>query len=150
MTTDFLETYFTQLFALAAVWSICGCAITYFIMKRKGTILPSRKTANVLFEEKGVSGRSHKSVISKMGGGRNCIVVTITDQELWIDAIFPFNIIAFYYDGVHRLSLSKIKKVTQPGRSVLVEFERNDGSDGTFELYLKNPSGFMKILNNIN
>ena len=115
-------------------------------MRKKGVAFPPRKEVVVVYEEKGVSGRSHKSLLTKVGGGKNCIIVTVTNSELWINVMFPFNIVAYYYDSLHRLPLSVIKKATQSGKSVIVEFNRPDGSNGVFELLLKNPDEFIRAL----
>ncbi len=129
----------------AIVWCISFFSLTWLWIKKKGIVFPSKSTVKILFEEKMASGRSHKSVITKLGGGRNCLNIIVTSDELWITAVFPFNLVAFYYDGIHKIPLSLIRKTYKSGKSVFVEFQRKNGSPGKFELQLKNPNNFLGI-----
>ncbi len=147
MDSIFFNDYFQYIYAFGAFWCIFGFGITYFIIRKKGITFPPKSDVDIIYEEKGISGRSHKSQLTKMGGSRNCLCVTITTEELWINTYFPFNLVAYYYDGLHRLPLSSIKNVNQSGKALFVKFERTDGTFGVFELELKNPGMFLNILN---
>ncbi len=143
---QFITNNFSNYIIFSFFWCIGGFALTWFLMKKKGMSFPDKSTVNIKFEEKMASGKSHKSAITKLSSGRYCLNVIVTDKELWISAIFPFNLVAYYYDAIHRIPLSSVHKTSKSNKSVFVEFQRNDGSPGKFELQLKDPDNFLKIL----
>jgi len=142
----FLDKNFFYLFWFAVIWCIVGFGLTWLWMKKKGMTFPEKSTVNIKFEENMASGRSHKSIITKLGGAKNCLKVIVTDEELWITAQFPFNIVAYYYDSIHKIPLALIQNISKLNKNILIEFQRNDGSPGKFELQLKKLDNFMKII----
>ncbi|MDH5178170.1 MAG: hypothetical protein OEZ39_02030 [Gammaproteobacteria bacterium] len=140
---DYFIPVFLVMLLLNIVW------LWYFV-KKKRIHFPARSSVNILFEEIGASGRSHKSLLTRLGVAKNVLQVTLTDKELWITAPFPFLWIAYYYDGVHRIPIHAVKEATKNHKRVFVKFQRKDGGPGQFELRLKRPDEFLGLLNKLN
>lgn len=143
-----LEQNFEYIFLFAIVWAICGFALTWLWLKKNGVSFPDLSTVQVLFQENRVSGRSHKSLITKLGGGRKSHKVILTNSELWVTAHFPFNLVAAYYDGIHKIPLSSISGVNETNNHVYIEFIRSNGASGKFELILSKQQEFMQLIKN--
>ncbi len=143
---NFLGESFNNIFLIALASNIVVFVLIVYFTRNRRIRFPDKSTVNVLFEEGWVSGRSHKNFITKLGGGRNCIKVTVTDEELWINTPFPFNVIAYFYDGIQRIPLKTIRKSEILGDTVLVEYDRKDGELGMYELKLKNKDNFINTI----
>lgn len=141
-----LNENFMNLFGFCASWVACSSVVLFFWVKHKGPKFPPRSSVTIRFEEKMASGRSHKSLLTRLGGARNCLNVIITGDELWITVMFPFNLIAYFYDGLQRIPLPLVRGASMSGRNVLVAYQRPDGTVGEYELQLKQPELFLTVL----
>ena len=102
----------------------------------------------ILFREKGASGHSTKSFITKMGGASKALDVIITDVDLAIKGIYsPFTVIGTFYDLTHRIPRNNISSVELISEKVHLNFSSTKGKH-TVVLSLKDTNLFMKILGN--
>lgn len=97
----------------------------------------------IVFREKGASGHSKKSVITRFGGASKVLDVVVTDTELWIKGIWPmFSYIGTKCDLTHRVPLSSIKRIEPKGGKVEIWFENEERSESRVQLHLKDVPGF--------
>jgi len=117
--------------------------------KVKGSGIGKPPAENISFEERFASGRSHKRWYTSIGGAYNCLVVTVTDTELFIRPFFPFNLMFFpeIFDLEHQIKLEDIEKIDRTKAlfrdKVLVQFGK-PGSKHAVELRLRDPDAFLK------
>ncbi|HJS07234.1 MAG TPA: hypothetical protein VJ809_06220 [Pirellulales bacterium] len=137
---------FLLLWAAAVAWCIGGMAFLLWRRSRRGPHFPDRDEVNVLFKEKWTSGRSCKSLFTRLGGANNCLRVVVTDNELWIAPHFPFSAFAGQFDLDHRISRDVIKNIEQNGRKVTVEFAVEECQTRKVELRLRNPDAFVTAI----
>lgn len=154
-----MEHFFEDNFKLLMILSLVWCAlvvlvsIIYRARKRKRKLgIPEFE---LTFSEKRVSGFSHKSTLTKLGGTSNCLVIELSRNALVIRAMFPFNLMFLpeFYDLEHYIPKDKIKRV-QPednegqGHRVLIEFEE-DGREKRVELILRKRQEFLRALGSL-
>src|SRR5689334_22155040 len=60
---------------------------------------PKLAKEDIVFQEFFASGASQKNILTKLGGGRNCLRLVVTRDLLWVTSWFPFSLIAPIYDG---------------------------------------------------
>ncbi len=120
----------------------------YMLWRRKirGPHFPYRNEVNILFEERWTSGRSHKSLFTRLGGANNCLRVTVTEDELWVAPHFPFSAFAAQFDLDHRVRRESITNIEQKRKMTCVTFSIDDGNERTIDLRLRNADRFRTIL----
>ena len=102
------------------------------------------KQQTIRFRERGASGRSHRSLATKLGGASRALDVIVTDRELWIKGIWPaFTFIAARFDLSHRVPLERVGSTRQDGRSVFVTVRDELDGESVLELQLKKPDEFL-------
>jgi hypothetical protein len=101
----------------------------------------------VRFRERGASGYSNRTSITKLGGANRTLEVTVTDAELWLKGIWPpFSYIGTRFDLTHRVPLSQIRKHSVSGNTVDLHFVNEEGTVSHVTLMLKEPQMFLKAL----
>jgi hypothetical protein len=141
---NFVLTWFMTLgiclsgFAAMAWWRI-----------RTGPTFPPLSTVNVLHRERFASGRSHYSLITKLGGAQNALAVVLTDADLWITTFSFFRGIAGFYDLDHRIPISRITNVENRGKAIFVQFQKPDGDQCKIELRLRGTHDFLSCLRSL-
>src|SRR6516162_9633551 len=90
----FLENNFVWLFFLWFTWVAILFGLRYRRHKRTGIVFPHVPAESIRFDEKAASGYSHRSVLTKYGGAKRCLCVTVTDTEVWIRTVFPVSVFA--------------------------------------------------------
>jgi hypothetical protein len=145
---------FWLLFVVAIIFNVVVVLFFKFISKSS---IPTKPTENemMIFEESGSSGFSRKSIISKLGGARNCLRVVVTNEAIYISPISPFNWIlvgpvASLYDLQHhilRTNLVSLKAVEADQHSVDIEYHDNKGILKSMQVSLKNRDQFMGVVN---
>jgi hypothetical protein len=143
---QFVRDNFLLLWTAGVVWSVGAMAFMLWRRSRRGPHFPSRNEVNVLFEEKWTSGRSCKSLFTRIGGANNCLRVVVTDDELWIAPHFPFSAFAGQCDLDHRINRATIKRIERIGRKVTLEFAGEESQTRKVELKLRNPDGFLAAI----
>ena len=98
-------------FAVGWVALAIGASIA-FRKKRGKPIFPKAPPA-ALFSERGCSGRSLDTPWGRIGGARNCLLVSLTPERLVIIPTFPFNLIFLpeVYGLDHDLAVSAMREV---------------------------------------
>jgi hypothetical protein len=101
----------------------------------------------VRFRERGASGHSKRSIITKMGGASRVLEVVVTNRELWIKGIWPmFTFIGTKYDLTHKVPLSQIRRVAARGAAAEVWFADASGRECHVELQLKDTKSFASAV----
>jgi hypothetical protein len=97
----------------------------------------------IIFRERFASGRSNRSLLTKLGGASRALDVVVTDAELWIKGIWsPFTYIGTRYDLTHRVPLSDVRKVHLTNNGAELWFRNEEGSESHVELRLKHVEAF--------
>ena len=105
---------------------------------------------DIVYQEFFASGASQKNLLTKIGGGRNCIRLVVTRDLLWVTSWFPFSLIVPVYDGVHVIPLPRISSVL-PARffgfdSLLLSYNDDSGRTHTLRLIPKHPKRFLAAI----
>lgn len=101
----------------------------------------------VKFHEKGASGYSNKSFITKIGGANKVLDIIVTEKELWIKGIFSiFTEIGNYYDMSHKIPLSNICKAEINKQYVQLWFINEKGEESNIKLTLRSPNEFIDAI----
>jgi len=141
---EFMEKYVVIFFI---VWLLSAIPTIIFairgINKAKKTFegienQPSR------FREKGASGYSKKSFITRMGGANKALDIILTDTELCIKGINAvFSLVGFYYDLTHRIRRDKILNIQKMKNKIEIKFISSTGKQTDVVLILKNGEQFI-------
>lgn len=147
-----MDQNFGIIFAVSTLWVLFVIIISAIYRAKKANKLPKLLESDLLFSEKGASGFSHKNLLTKFGGARNCLVVQLASRGLLIKPFFPFNLMFLpeIYDLEHFILREHIKFI-KPTRSfgsktVLIEFQSDKGHFKCVELILRNHEEFLKAI----
>jgi hypothetical protein len=126
---EYIEKYPSIFFALILIVAIGNGVMFYLGGKKANKRFHGQSHQRVLFIERGASGRSHKSCMTKLGGARNAMEVVVTESELWIKGIWPiFSYIGSKFDLTHRIRKSDIKSCEVEGLVVKLWFHNESGT----------------------
>jgi hypothetical protein len=149
-------TYFERhgdvLFTLAFLWFFGWIAASAFHRRAKGKPIHTVPPDNALFVEKWTSGRSLRSLVTKLGGARNCLLVAVTSDVLLIRPHFPFTLgfLPETYGLDWEIPRKDIKRVSKSRglmrETVLVEFGLPQAQTGRVELMLRDADKFIQAL----
>lgn len=149
-TSGFVFKNFNIIFAISFFWVgiIIVASIIYKV--KSGKKLKPIDLGEILYQENGVSGSSHKSILTRLGGARNCLLVTATKNEIDIHPSFPFNLMFLpeIYDLKHRIAVKDIKIIQRVEHvigksSIKIEYLQNGRESKAVELYLGNADKFL-------
>ena len=150
-----MEQFFKANFKLLIIIFVVGNALVVFasIIYRawKGQGKLSIPDFDITFSEKWVSGFSHKTSITKLGGAANCLAVELSKKALVIRPMLPFNLgfLAKVYDLEHYIPKDKIKRIQSDDNdgkgTVVIEFEAS-GGEKRVELRLKKRQEFLRAV----
>ena len=150
---EFNQKNFDLSFFIASVWVVIGVALAIVYCLRKLKAVPKIEQRDILFREWRASGSSHRSLFTRLGGARNCLVVTVTKTELHLCLIFPLNLmfLSRIYDLEHHIPLDRITNITSKKgflrrRTLIVDFFGEDCGKREIELILKSPDDFLSAL----
>jgi hypothetical protein len=105
----------------------------------------------IKFLEKWASGASHKNLLTRLGGARNCLAVVLSNNALIVRPMFPFNLLPFHeiYDLEHYIPRNKIKRIQPDDKegkgSVVIEYDSSSG-EKRLELVLKKKQEFLHTI----
>lgn len=136
-----------QLFLL--VWFIIVITLLtiMYIRGRKALeIFPNLDSVSLLFREKGVSGKSNKSILTKLGGANNILDVILTKDELWVRCPLLFAGFGKTYDLLHKVKLNSIHSAELIGNNVVVAFKAENGFETTLDLRIKKAQDFIYLV----
>ena len=122
-------------------------AIGFYVGGRKAErMFAGLQLDTAKFREKGASGYSEKSIITKMGGASRVLDIIVTESELCVKGIFSaFTYIGTKYDLSHRVPLEKITSASKHDGDVKVSFISREGKH-SIVLRLADPDGFLSAL----
>jgi len=147
----FIFDHFWYLFGFGVLWSIGSMG--WGLWKRKQRGLFAEPPANVIYQERTASGRSHKNWFTMLGGASNCLRLVVTVTEIWVTPIFPFSSLGYKLDLDHRVALHNILEIA-PGsgilrKSFLITYEDTLGSKHKVEISPRNAGKFEEALNTV-
>jgi hypothetical protein len=129
-------------------------ASVVFRLSRGKPLWPSA-APNSRFVERWASGNCLDTLWSRLGGARNCLLVVLTDTELYVTPQFPFNLMFLpeIYGLEDHISYDRIRSCASIdrwyGKSVRLKFTRSNGSDSTFSLILRKRQEFLSTLDGL-
>ena len=101
----------------------------------------------IRFRERGASGHSNKSLVTKFGGTNGVLEVVVTDRELWVKGVWPlFSYIGAMFDMTHRIPKSSIHKCTSIENTIELLFTNETGAESNVVLELKDPTAFKSAI----
>ncbi len=133
------------------VW--LGASLVY--RKLMGKPIFFEKPLSPKFYQGNASGYSHRNVITWLGRAHNCIVVEVTDNELYIHPHVPFNwfFLPEVYGLEYKVTLNNIilAKVVKKwlGRRVELEFRTSGGRVEKVTLSLSEPDDFVAAVGHL-
>jgi len=137
-------------------WAVCGIYVAlglgYRVVrhKKRAVRFPAPGEYKVLYEDRRASGRSLENMMTRLGGARNCLRLTITPDELWTTTWFS-QLSGDSYDLEHRIKKQDIVSVGKAsglfkGGTLVVEYRRENGSQARLELTPKRYEEFKQAL----
>lgn len=118
--------------------------------RRTGISFPLTADHEVLYDEATASGRSLKSLLTRLGGAAQCLKVTVTRDEVRVRPTSHGVIPMPELDLVHRVKKSAVTatRIGGLGRSgkVRLEYRRVAGEAHSLELVLRDAEGFLAAL----
>ena len=141
------------LFALPFLWFAFWIGASILFRRRAGKPILPRLPANARFSERGCSGRSHRNLLTRIGGASRCLLVGVTDERLIVTPFFPFNLMFLpeIYDLEHSIPAGAIREVEDRHglfrRTIIVSFD--DPQSRQIELRVRDPDALLAALNEI-
>ncbi len=149
---QFIFDNFNLFLGLVLAWTALWLAFFAWRRMQRGAWHPPVLPSQVLFSEKFVSGASQKNLLTKFGGARNALSVTVTSDALLIKYLPPFNwIMPFGFNDlehyVSRRNIRMVKPITSWGRDgVVIEFVAENAGPKRIELLLRHRNQFMAAI----
>jgi hypothetical protein len=143
---------FGPFFGIAIAWILLWTMVWVIYRRSKGKAIIPRKPEDSVFYEGWASGHSNRSLLTKLGGAHNCLLVAVVPDALIIQPRFPFNLmfLSEIYDLEHRIPRTQIRSVRAKrgifGKSVEVEFLNSAGDTRSFRLWLKKVDKFLAAI----
>ena len=108
---------------------------------------------DALFTQEWCSGRSLRSIVTRLGGASGCLWVAVTRDELRVGPHFPFTLgfLPETYGLDYRIPVRDLVSVEEQrtlvgGRRVRITARRGAGDDEVFDLRLRDPDGFLRAI----
>lgn len=140
-------------FFIESVCLVIWVAISIVYCLRKLKAVPKIDKRDLLFREWRASGVSHRSIFTRFGGARKCLMVTVTKTDLHVIPIFPMNqmFLPRINDLEHHIPLDRITNITSKKRflrrrTLVVGFFGQDCGKKEIELTLKSSENFLSAL----
>lgn len=133
-----------------AVWVLMAIPSVIFALRG---ISKARKTFDgvdiqpIKYREKGASGYSKRSFITRIGGANKVLDIILTDSELCIMGINSlFSFIGSFYDLSHRIKRENILNIQKVKSQVEIRFITASGKHTEVVLMLKNGDQFLSAV----
>ncbi len=131
---------------LIVVW-LTAMLVMVFILYQRGkealSIFPDLSSVKVLFREKGVSGYSEKSWLTKLGNANNVLEVILTNRELWVRSPVIFAGFLKTFDLLHKVELKQVTVVKAEHSKLELGVRTKDGIERIIHLRMKKVSEFF-------
>jgi len=147
-----VEQNFALLFSGALGWVLLWFFGSAFFRKWKGKPLLAQRPSDAQFLEAWTSGHSNRSLLTKVGGARNCLLVAVTPTSLIVRPHFPFSLLFLpeIYDLEYVIARKNIRSVTPKsglfGKTIEIVFSVSSGDTRSIELRLRQPQEFLQVL----
>jgi hypothetical protein len=137
-------------------WALLWLAASVLYRRVKGKPIFRPVPENPAFVETWRSGYSLRSLLTRIGGARNCLWVTIDHGLLQIAPHFPFNLV--FLPEIYDLEFSvpgtairsaELHQGVLTGNRVRLTIERISGGQVRFDMFLKEPKAFLNALASI-
>lgn len=102
-----------------------------------------------VFQESFASGRGCDSFLMRLGGARRCLLITVTEDELWIRPVGPLVAFARLWGLLHRVPLTHVhqmERLVGKRANIRLEYSGADGWCRCVELLLRNPTAFVEAV----
>ncbi len=143
---DYLQQHPGLFFGLTAVMFAFTLVNFYRRGRAAEQIFENGQSQQVRFRERGVSGYSNKSPLTRVGGARRALEVVVTDSEVWIKGVWPaFSYIGTQFDLAHRIPRNRIRSVVAHDEVVDLRFQNEAGAESHLVLTLKSPREFIAV-----
>ena len=148
---DSLPSGLFWLVPLPLLWIVLVIGASILFRRRAGKPIFPRLPANARFAERGCSGRSHRNLLTRIGGASRCLLVGVTDERLIVTPFFPFNLMFLpeIYGLEHSIPAGAIREVEDRHglfrRTILVSFD--DPQPRQIELRVRDPDALLTALN---
>ena len=136
---------------LGIAWILAWVASSLLYRRVKGKPIFAEPPLPTDFLERWRSGRLPSSLLGRIGGASNCLMVAVGGGRVRIRPHFPFTLMFLpeIYGLEVDLPLAKVTGVRRErgllGEWVLVEL-KDHGTSRTFELHLRDPGAFLRAL----
>ena len=147
-----MEENFALFFTVCLAWVLIVIAASAIYRTRNGKPIFTRAPDHPVFLESWTSGRCLRSILTRLGGARNCLLVAVTHDALVIRPHFPFTLLFLpeVYGLDWTIPRTAIRRVDVQdeliGRRLVVEFAKSDGKAENVELILRKPEEFREAL----
>jgi len=137
---------------LVVLWILgwIGASIAY--RKARGKPVLFIGVPGASYQQRGTSGYSHRSWLTKLGGASGCLVVAVANGRLIIRPFFPFNLMflpeiyGLEYDVPLESILDARRVASLLRRRIDLEFRDTLGQTERISLYLRDPEKFLATL----
>lgn len=129
------------------VWLSAFVLLSIFRRRHIGKPIFPKAPAVAVFVEKRTSGRNLKTVRGRFGGAKNCLLVVVTETDLSVEPMFPFNLMFLpeIYGLDFRIKRSTIQQA-EMRKSFFGETIVIHAPDERFELRLRDAEAFKRAL----
>jgi hypothetical protein len=148
----YMDQYFPVVVASLLAWIVLVAIASAIYRRIKGKAIITNVPANSIFVEQWTSGRSLRSVVTRIFGARNCLLVAVTDKALIVHPHFPFSLMFFpeVYGLDWTIPRAAIRRVEirsgMRRERTIVEFKSSRGEVDRVELKLRDPESFRAAL----
>ena len=104
----------------------------------------------IKFSESFVSGTDYGNILKMIfSGARNCLTVSVNDSEVYIRAVFPFNLFTGWKYHIPKSQIISAERGIHSflRDSVLLTFYDSKGNQKKLELYIVQSNKFISLLN---
>ncbi len=143
-------------FAIAVGWLVLVILASVLYRRSKGKPLSRPRFERPRFLETWRSGHSSRSVITRLGGARNCLWVAVDENSLRVAPHFPFNqmFLPDIYGLEYNVTGDAVRSVERIGglltrNRVRISLERQPGTEESFEVRLRDPDAFIRAVDAI-
>src|SRR5688572_22978969 len=133
-------------------YSLFVLMCVYIIYKYVMAVLnrPRFQKPDILYQEWFASGFSKKNILTRFGGGNNCVRLVITKDFLWVTSWFPFSIFAPAYAIEHVIPLDRITEAESKhgflSRGIHLTYVDGNGYSHSLRLIPRNEERFWRVI----
>ena len=145
--SDYLQTHPEIFVGVVGLIFVINLVTVYIRGRKAEQRFNQNARQEVKFRERGASGYSNKSLLTRLGGASDALEVVVTDAELWIKGIWPpFSYIGTKFDLTHRIARSQVRSVQARGDTIDLRFTDQAGAESHLVLKLRAPRAFMAAM----